>query len=326
MNLMKGKIVLITGSTKGIGKQTAIELAALGATVIIHARTMAEGEPVIQQLQIAMPSASFDLFVADFEKQLEVKKMALEITAAYNRLDILINNAALYEEWRRLSADTIERTFAVNHMAPFLLTHLLMPLLKSAARARIINISSQAHYQAKFDLHNLQGEKEYDGVNMYRTSKLCNLLFTYYLADKLKHQHIMVNAVHPGMIETHLYRNAYTSFEPDLLQDAADTVVYLASSGDVDGISGEYFTNRLPIQSSYDSYTKRYQKRLWAVSEHLAGIQSNNYIPAPKKSGKISWHVKPFFPLWMIPKSIKQKYAQEYSAHGKNSKGELYVY
>jgi len=314
---MKGKIVLITGSTSGIGKQTAVELAGLGATVLLHARTAEEGLPVISQLQKNMPSASFDLFVADFEKQQQVQKMVVEIETAYTKLDVLINNAALYSSERKLTEDSIEKTFAVNHLAPFLLAHLLMPLLKNAAAPRIINVSSQAHFQGHFDICNLQGEKTYDGVDMYCSSKLCNLLFTYQLASKLENQSIMVNAVHPGLVATDLYLGLFTEFDNEPVHDAAETIVYMACSPEVEIVTGEYFLSGIPILSSYNSYIKKYQRQLWELSERLTSIDSDLYMgngkETQKRRNRLSHLLRNIFEA--ATKSTKRKGYVEYNLH-----------
>jgi NAD(P)-dependent dehydrogenase (short-subunit alcohol dehydrogenase family) len=278
MNQMKGKIVLVTGSTNGIGKQTAIELAASGATVLIHARSFSEGTPVLELLRKDLPGASFDLFIADFEVQNEIDRMAAEIKSTYNRLDVLVNNAAVHMEERKLTVDTIEKTFSVNHLAPFLLTHLLLPLLKNSISPRIINVSSHAHYVAQFNIQNIQGEKSFNGIKVYCCSKLCNLLFTYALAEKLRNQNIVVNAVHPGMIRTGTDRKLFGECAGGTVEDGADTIAFLACSEEIKNVSGMYFMSRLPVQSSYHSYNKIYQRQLWKLSEQLTMIY--NYDPA----------------------------------------------
>ncbi|MET0636750.1 MAG: SDR family NAD(P)-dependent oxidoreductase [Chitinophagaceae bacterium] len=270
---MKDKIVLVTGSTSGIGMQVAIELAGRGATVLIHARTVIKGSETLEMLRQQLPAASFNVFISDFEKQHEIEQMAREIRLAYTRLDILVNNAAVYMERRGLTTDTIETTFAVNHLAPFLLTQLLLPLLQSSPFARIINVSSHTHYTAQFNVNNLQGELSYIGTKIYCCSKLCNLLFTYMLAEKLKDKNIMVNAVHPGFITTRLYKTLFGDFDSESLKDGADTIAFLASSDAVKNITGMYFMGRMPSKSSAISYKKRYQQQLWKMSEKLTMIR-----------------------------------------------------
>jgi NAD(P)-dependent dehydrogenase (short-subunit alcohol dehydrogenase family) len=277
---MKGQIVLITGSASGIGRQAAIEMADLGATVILHARSLDKGAAAMEMVRRMVPGASVDLLIADLEVQDQIKQMACLIKSAYSRLDILVNNAEVQMEERKLTIDTIEKTFAVNHLAPFMLAHLLLPLLKSAPAARIINISSHAHYTARFNSRNLQGEQTFCGEKIYSSSKLCNLLFTYYLANKLKAENITVNAMHPGLRN---YRSSGEMFEkilPEALRDGADTIIFLASSLEVKNMTGLYFTGRLPIPSSSCSCNRHNQRRLWEISERLTLIHV--YDP--------SWH------------------------------------
>ena len=199
MASMKGKIVFITGSAHGIGKQTALQLAQCGATVLLHARTAKEGEEALEELVKIVPDGAFDLFVADLAEREQIQRLACDINSVYARMDILINNAATYCPVKQYNAEKIEVTFAVNHLACFYLTHLLLPLLRNASNAKIINVGSHAHYTARFDVNNLQGEKVYNGINHYCNSKLHTLLFTYELARKLTQTNITVNAVHPGL-------------------------------------------------------------------------------------------------------------------------------
>ena len=281
MNQMKGKVVLITGSNEGIGKQTAYELASMGATVLLHAKDFLRGSAVLNCLRKKLPAAAFDLFIADFGRRHEIEQMATDIKAAYRKVDVLVNNESVFMDERKLTADTIEQTFSINHLAPFFLTHLLLPLLRNAAGARIINVCSHAHYIAKFDIRNLQGEKAFDGTTSYCLSKLCNLLFTYALAEKLDPQQISVNAVHPGSFAVSARKNLFGQPAGQTDEDGADTIVYLASSDEVYAASGMYFSTRMPVQSSYASYNKKFQDKLWKLSEHLAII--NGYTTSIDK-------------------------------------------
>jgi retinol dehydrogenase 12 len=302
MNSMKGKIALVTGSADGIGKQTVVELAILGATVLLHARDAQKGQYLLEELQSEIPAARFDLFIADFELQMEVEQMAAEIKASYSKLDVLVNNAAMCQEEKEMSYDTIEKTFAVNHLAPFLLTHLLLPLLRNAPQPRVINLSSELHFFAKFDIRNLQGEKKYNGIDAYCCTKLCNLLFTYELAARLKNEpKITVNAVHPGMVATDLYLKLCTEVDRGIPEDAADTVIYLSSAQEAAHYTGEYFISRVPMQSSYNSYSGKYRRQLWELSEQLARIQTSQYVLKTAKTteGTISLHqlLRKFFTI-----------------------------
>ncbi|HTL10722.1 MAG TPA: SDR family NAD(P)-dependent oxidoreductase [Chitinophagaceae bacterium] len=286
MNQMKGKIVLITGCTNSIGKQTAIELAGAGAIVLLHANDFSKGTAVLHSLRSSLPNAYFDLFIARLEVKADMVQMARDITMAYPKLDVLINNESLYCEERTVSEEGIETSFAINHLAPFTLTHLLLPWLINAGNARVINVSSHAHFIAQFDVHNLQGEAHYNGTKMFNCAKLCNLLFTYALARQLEGQGICVNAVHPGSVEL-----GYPGWMSDELpgqtaEDGADTIVFMASSAEVNNLSGMYFMSRLPVQSSYGSYSRKHQRQLWKLSERLANIE--HYFPAQLAGQRIA--------------------------------------
>jgi len=279
MHVMKNKIVLVTGSSSGIGKQAAIEFGALGATVLVHACTASKGREVMESLYKELPSGSFDLFVANFDDQEEIRRMAIEIKATYSKLDVLVNNAAIFLEERKLSRDTIEKMFAVNHLSSFLLTHLLLPWLQKSIHARIINISSHAHYTAVFERENLQGEKQFTGLKCYCATKLCNLLFTYYLSSILKNKNISVNALHPGFTNTGLYQKLFGEFDGNTLPETAGSIVYLASSLKLQHTTGLYFMGRQPIASSAASYKKKYQRQLWDLSERLTLVDT--ILPQP---------------------------------------------
>jgi short-subunit dehydrogenase len=190
-----------------------------------------------------------------------------------------------------------------------------MRLMKNAAAPRIINVSSQAHFQADFDIRNLQGEKSYNGVDMYCASKLCNLLFTYQLAVKLQQQSITVNAVHPGLVATDLYLDLFTEFDGELPQDAAETIVFMASSSEVEIVTGEYFMSGIPIQSSYNSYIKKYQRQLWEMSERLTGIESSQYIGTLKTAKKAKKRLRQLFHnlLKAANRIIKNREGYEYN-------------
>ncbi len=183
---MKNKIVLITGSTDGIGKETALQLAQLGATVIVHGRSAERCQAACDDIRQATGNPNVDFVVADLSSQRQVRQMAAEVLARTDRLHVLINNAGVIVLKRQLTVDGLETTFAVNHLAPFLLTNLLLDRLKSSAPARIINVSSTVHYDAPLKFDNLQSEKNYNGINAYKQSKLGNVLFTFELAERLK--------------------------------------------------------------------------------------------------------------------------------------------
>ena len=291
MQIMNGKIVLITGSSSGIGRQAAIELAGLGATVLVHACNAGIGKQLIESLRNEIPSGSFDLFIANFEVQDEIQRMAQEIKSTYSKLDVLVNNAAIYTEERKITRDTVEKMFAVNHLGSFLITHLLLPWLQKSGNPRIINVSSHAHYTAQFKLHNLQGEKTFNAVKRYSCTKLYNILFTYQLAAKLKDQNISVNALHPGFTNTEMYVKLFGEFDAGTLSDSADTIVYLASSAEVSHSTGLYYMSRLPVASSAFSYRKKYQRQLWKISERLTMVASLEPLTVRYNQDKHPWQM-----------------------------------
>jgi NAD(P)-dependent dehydrogenase (short-subunit alcohol dehydrogenase family) len=271
---MKDKVVLITGSTDGIGKQTACGLAEMGAVVLVHARNADRGKQALASLTRAVPDGKFDLFIADFTSFSAVRKMAADVQKNYHKLDVLINNAATYAEERIVTEDGNEMTFQVNYLSHFLLTHLVMDLLKSADKARIINVSSIVHQSARLGLRNLQGEEYYDGYNAYSCSKLENMLFSMTLAKKMQGESVTVNALHPGVIKTKLLTAAIgNTNRGESVQEGAATSIYLAHSEAVKGVSGKYFVNcniRTPSPNVFDP---NLQSRIWEVSEELVGQQ-----------------------------------------------------
>jgi NAD(P)-dependent dehydrogenase (short-subunit alcohol dehydrogenase family) len=271
MENLTDKTILITGSTDGIGKQTAYELAAMGATVIIHGRDSVKGESVVKQLIEKTGNKKIFLHIADLASQYQIRKFARDINVKYGRLDVLINNAGVYMKKRELSEDKIEMTFAVNYLAPFLLTFLLLELLKKSSPSRIINVSSASHQRGSIDFENLQGENKYDAYDVYSISKLGNLLFTYELADRLKGTGVTVNALHPGIISTKLLHSAF-NVTGDNPIEGASTPVYLASSEKLENTTGKYFVKKEEASSSALSYNAEVRKKFWLLSEKLCGI------------------------------------------------------
>ena len=268
---MIDKTILITGATDGIGRQTALELAEMGATVLIHGRNAAKGEKTVKHIIEETGNRKIFLHIADLSSQYEIRRLAQEITNKYSRLDVLINNAGVFMKNRELTEDNIEMTLAVNNLAPFLLTFLLLDLLKKSSPSRIINVSSASHLRSKLDFDNLQGEKHYDGYDSYSISKLGILLFTYELADKLKDTGVTVNALHPGVIATKLLSMAF-NLNGDSPIEGASTPVYLASSEDLKDVTGKYFVKKEEVSSSRLSYDAGMQRHFWQICEKLCGI------------------------------------------------------
>jgi NAD(P)-dependent dehydrogenase (short-subunit alcohol dehydrogenase family) len=217
-----------------------------------------------------VPDGKFDLFVADFSDLAQVKKMGSEISYKYPVLDVLINNAAIYSDERKMSADNLEMTFQINYLSHFLLTRLLLDNIKKAEQGRIINVSSMVHQSARLSLNNLQGEEYYDGYNAYSCSKLENILFTLSLADELEGNKVTVNALHPGVIRTKLLHAAMGgSSLGSSVKEGAATSVYLASAPEVENVTGKYFVNGRQSNPSRNALDKNLQKKIREISEVL---------------------------------------------------------
>jgi retinol dehydrogenase-14 len=278
---MGEKVCLITGATSGIGKATAMGLANMGASVVMVGRDRGKGEAVMAEIKERSGNASVDLMLADVSSQEEIRRLAEEFKEAYPRLDVLINNAGVFRSKRITSADGIEMTFAVNHLAYFLLTNLLLDALKASAPSRIVNVSSGDHSNATIDFDDLQGEKGYKGAKAYSQSKLANVLFTYELARRLEGTGITANCLHPGVVGTNLGSGVSGVFgfmvralRPLMKspEQGAETSIYLASSPEVEGLSGRYFVKKAEARSSDKSYDKRLARRLWEVSAELTNL------------------------------------------------------
>jgi NAD(P)-dependent dehydrogenase (short-subunit alcohol dehydrogenase family) len=268
---MKGRTVLVTGSTDGIGKATALGLAQMGARVILHGRDPEKGRRVREEIAQTTGSDQLDLFIADLASLRQVRKLATEILERHQRLHVLINNAGTFQAERRLTEDGLETTFAVNYLAPFLLTHELLELLEESSPSRIISVASIAHLNAKVDWNNLQGERWYDGFQAYALSKLGIVLFTFELAERLKATVVTANCLHPGVIKTKLLRAGFGDYPGSPPEKGARTPIYLASSPEVEGVSGDYFMECRPVKSSPLSYNKDLQKRFWELAEMYIG-------------------------------------------------------
>ena len=270
---MQNKIVLITGSTDGIGRQTAVELAIQGATVLVHGRDASRGKAVVEEIQSSTGNRNVDLFIADFSSMEQVRKLAAEVCSRYDRLDVLLNNAGLFMNERTLTEDGFEMTYAVNHLAPFLLTNLLLDLLKKSAPARIITVSSQAHTRGRIDFENLQAEKNFSAYYAYALSKLANVLFSNQLARQLEGTGVTSNTLHPGIVGTKLLRTGF-NIEGTSTADGAETLVYLASAPEAEGMTGRYFQDKTAVPSSPATYDVDLQQQLWTISQKQTGLTS----------------------------------------------------
>lgn len=268
---MKDKIILVTGATDGIGKQTAYELAKTGAHVIVHGRSGNKCNSIADWLKNETGNKNISTTAADFSSLAEVRQMAEELKNKFEHIDVLLNNAGVYMNEKKLSADEYEMTFAVNHLAPFLLTNLLLDLVKNSNAGRIINVSSVAHSRAQLKWDNLNCEKYFEGYYAYSLSKLANVLFTYELADRLRDANVTVNSLHPGVISTKLLHAGF-SISGNSLEEGAKTSVYLATSPEVEGVTGKYFVRCKEEKSSSISYDKEVQRKMWEVSEAMTGL------------------------------------------------------
>ena len=279
---MTGKTVLITGGTGGIGRATAVRLASMGARVGITGRDVSRAESAAAEVARASGTGTVDVFVADMSSQTEVRRLAEEVLEAFPRLDVLVNNVGGFWAHRHVTADGLEHTFALNHLAPFLLTTLLLDRLKASAPARIVTVSSGAQSMGKIDFDNLMGELEYSGQRAYNQSKLANIMFTYELAKRLDGTGVTATVLHPGVTSTGFgSEDTARGWGPliavmrPFMQRAergADTSVYLASSPEAEGVSGRYFAKLKPQKTNALSYDTATSRRLWQTSADLVGL------------------------------------------------------
>jgi retinol dehydrogenase 14 len=281
---MGEKICLITGATSGIGKATVMGLANMGASVVMVGRDRGRGEAAMAEIKEKCANASVDLMLADLSSQEEIHRLADNFKEAYPRLDVLVNNAGLFRSERITTADGLEMTFAVNHLAYFLLTKLLLDVLKASSPSRIVNVASGDHTNGTIDFDDLQGEKGYKGAKAYSQSKLANVLFTYELARRLEGTGVSANCLHPGAgIRTNFGSGVSGAFGfmvralGPLMKSpekGAETPIYLAFSPEVEGLSGRYFVKKAEARSSDVSYDQRIARRLWEVSAELTNLRA----------------------------------------------------
>jgi len=279
---MGGKTVLITGGTSGIGKATAVALAAMGADVVITGRNTERGEAAVEEIKDRSHSESVELILADLSVQSEVRRLAETFLARHDRLDVLANNAGLVQSKRTETPDGIETTLAINHLAPFLLTNLLLERLKESAPSRVITVSSEAQRWGSMDFGDLQSRRRYRGFPVYGMTKLANIMFTYELAERLKEKGITANCLHPGSVGTNFGQNNkgpmalfFRAFKPFMRspEQGADTLIWLASSPEVEGVSGKYFSDRKEIEAQKLAHDPDARRRLWEISEDLTGLK-----------------------------------------------------
>jgi len=274
---LKGKMVLITGATSGIGKETARGLAQLGATVVITTRDMQRGEQTKQELIQSTKNNNIDILYCDLASFASIRGCCTEFLKKYDTLHVLINNAGIVDYHRRESKDGIENTFATNYLAPFLMTNLLLDVLKKSAPARIINLTSGLQ-SGTIHFNDLEFKKDFSAMKVYGHSKLAIILFTRLLAEQLKGTGVTVNCVNPGMSSTNLGRDAgwfsvkifkFFGKKPSI---AAQTPIYLANSSDVETISGEYFEKKTVKTINKETYDLDAAKKLWEISKNYVGL------------------------------------------------------
>jgi NAD(P)-dependent dehydrogenase (short-subunit alcohol dehydrogenase family) len=281
--MMQGKICLVTGATSGIGRATALGLARMGATLALVARDPVRGETARNDVASQSGNPAIDLLLADLSSQQSVRRLAENFRQRYTHLHVLVNNAGLFSLRRRTTVDGLEMTFAVNYLAPFLLTNLLLDVLKASAPTRIVNVASEAHETGYIRLDRLQLEKGYRPMRAYSQSKLALVLFTYELARRLEGSGVTVNALHPGFVATNIGQTglgspgrAMARFIVSRLgispEEGAKTSLYLASSPEVEGVSGKYFVESAPRRSAAITYDEELQRRLWEESAKLVGL------------------------------------------------------
>jgi NAD(P)-dependent dehydrogenase (short-subunit alcohol dehydrogenase family) len=277
---LKGRTILVTGATNGIGLVAARELARMGAQVTLLSRSPEKCAAVAEQIK-SETGNPVEFIAADLSSLGGIMQAASDFKQRHTRLHVLVNNAGAFFARRRLTVDGLEMTFALNHLSYFLLTNLALDLLRASAPARVVNVSSGAHMEATLDFDNLQGEKRYRGMQVYGQSKLANVLFNYELSRRMAGTGVTANALHPGFVATGFARNNGPLFNAGAWlagrlmgrrpEQGARTSIYLASSPEVEGVTGKYFVDCKPARSSALSYDQSLAERLWQVSLELAG-------------------------------------------------------
>jgi NAD(P)-dependent dehydrogenase (short-subunit alcohol dehydrogenase family) len=281
MKRMIGKICIVTGSNSGIGKETALALTGMGATVVMAVRDLERGETAREEIIRRTGKDAVDLMICDLSSTKSIRQFVEDFSSKYDRLDVLINNAGAACHERQITEDGFERSLAVNYLGPFLLTRELLPLLERSAPSRVINLSSGMHTRAKIDFDDIQSERSYNGMSVYGSTKLMILMYTYELARRLDGTGVTANVVHPGFAATNLgasmglaYRIGLKLMRPFQInaERGSETPVYVATSPELEGVTGRYFAKSLEKPSSEESYDESAQKRIWDVAESLLGL------------------------------------------------------
>ena len=287
-DLMAGKTCLVTGATAGIGRETALKLAHMGANVVLAGRNTAKCAVTAIDIREDSRNPAVEYLVADLSSQEQVRRLAQDFKKGHQRLDVLVNNAGAVHLGRKNSAEGIEMTFALNHLSYFLLTHLLRDLLVASAPARVVNVTSSAHEEARLDLRSVHDPRRYFGFRAYSRSKLCNVLFTYELARRLEGTAVTANALHPGLVATKFLTNNGTigrvlnfllGIRGVSVEEGAMTPVYAASSPEMEGVSGKYLVKKHPVRSSNRSYDESEAAALWELSARLTAVPLTEDTP-----------------------------------------------
>ena len=269
---MNGKVVMVTGANAGMGKEIVLALAGMGARVVMVSRDRSRGEAARAEVLQRTPGSDVELLIADLSSQQSIRNLVSQFKAGHDRLDVVVNNAGQTQPRRVETVDGLESVFATNHLGPFLLTNLLLPALKASAPARVVTVASGAHAMGRIDFDDLQSARRFNEIRAYNQSKLANVLFSYELARRLAGTGLTANAADPGFVKTNLrvpFPFSIFSFMRGSAVDGAKAAVYLASSPEVEGVSGRYYTRKGEIKSSKTSYDTALAGRLWDVSAEL---------------------------------------------------------
>jgi NAD(P)-dependent dehydrogenase (short-subunit alcohol dehydrogenase family) len=276
-------IVLITGGNAGMGKATAVELAKLDATVVITSRNRDRGEEALENIKRESRNSRVEMMLCDLGNQASIRQFVKDFTSKYSSLKVLVNNAGVILPGRHETADGYELQFGVNHLGHFLLTNLLLDTLVESSPSRIINVASGAHKAGKIHFEDVNLKNNYNLARAYAQSKLANVLFTYELAERLKGTGVTANCLHPGAVATQMGINRDTGFGTFITRllkpffqtpaEGASTAIYLASSREVEGISGKYYYKKKPVKSSKLSYDKELARQLWDISMRMSGLK-----------------------------------------------------